>query len=140
VIARALLVASALAVGCTDTTSTSTSDPMLTGNVCVAYTDAASCASNTACTWLGTGCACPPNDPDCGCPAGTCSAIDAGSGSGSGTATAGCVCSDGGVCVARNGQAITCVAPTPGGGDPCARLAGLTCQDSATIVGLCVCE
>jgi hypothetical protein len=137
-IVRALLGASTLVIGCTETTTTNTSDPMLTGNVCVAYSDAASCSSNAACTWLGTGCACPPNDPDCGCPAGTCSAID--TGSGSGMASAGCACSDGGVCVVHNGQAITCVMPAPGGGDPCARISGETCQDSATIVGLCVCQ
>jgi hypothetical protein len=48
----------------------------------------------------------------------------------------GCACSDGGVCVAQSGQAITCVTPSPGGGDPCTRLAPLVCQDSTTIAGL----
>jgi hypothetical protein len=138
---RALAIA-LIAAGCSSSPSTSSSDPMLTGDVCPAYGDATTCESNPDCTWLGTGCACPPNDPSCGCPAGACTAIGGGSGggSGSGTASAGCACADGGVCVARNGQDITCMTPEPGTGDPCTRLPGLTCQDSTTISGLCVCS
>ena len=138
---RALLALALL--GCTSSTTTSSSSPTLTGDVCAAYgSDETDCAANPDCMFFGTGCACPPNDPSCNCPPGSCGSIDGsdGSGSGSGSGTAGCACSDGGVCVAQNGQAITCMTPAPGGGDPCTRIPNLTCHDSTTIAGLCVCN
>jgi hypothetical protein len=146
---RTIVIGIVALAGCTQSGSTATNSPILTGDVCSIYTDASDCTANQQCTWLGTGCACPPDDPNCGCPPGTCASIDDGSGSGSGSATAGsgssstlpvCACSEAGVCVAENGQPITCIVPNPGAGDPCTLIPDLTCQDSTTIIGLCVCD
>ncbi len=124
-------------IGCTQPTTSSVGDPVLGGDVCAIYTTAAACGSDAACTWLGTGCACPPDNPNCGCPDGTCAAA---AGSDSGPPT--CTCPDDGdaVCVAENGEPITCVTPSPGSSDPCTRIVALTCEASSTISGLCVCE
>jgi hypothetical protein len=102
-------------ISCTQTTTTSSVDPVLTGDICAIYATAAACGSG--CTWTGSACA------------------------GSGSAAA-CTCPDDGaaVCVAENGQPLTCVMPTAGTGDPCVRIAGVTCDASSTIAGLCVCE
>jgi hypothetical protein len=125
----------AIVLGCTQPATSSSSDqPVLSGDVCAIYTTASTCADDSACTWLGTGCACPPDDPNCGCPAGTCAQSN---GSDAGAPT--CACADGGVCVAQDGQALACMTPEPGSGDPCTRIEGLTCQASSTIAGLCVC-
>lgn len=147
---RALLVVALLA-GCSD--STSGTSPKLTGDTCAVYTDAQTCAADDSCTWYGTGCACPPNDPSCMCSPGACgskSGNGSGSGSGSGGAMAGCACSDGGVCYEQIGgpaqmgntqPMIDCATPTPGTGDPCARIQGEgTCTDSTTVSGLCLCD
>ena len=139
-----------LLVGCA-THSSTTNDPAISGDSCAVFTTAASCQSDTACMWFGTGCACPPNDPSCVCSPGVCGAIDgAGSGSGSGSSTAGCACSDGGVCYEQiggpaeqsdNGPQIECTTPSAGSGDACARITGQgTCRDSATVAGLCICD
>ncbi|HEY1811277.1 MAG TPA: hypothetical protein VGG74_02915 [Kofleriaceae bacterium] len=135
------VIAAIAFVGCSQSPTGTGNAPVLTGDVCSIYSDAGDCTANSQCTWLGTGCACPPDNPNCGCPQGTCAAIDGSDdGSGSGTSEPACGCSEGGVCVAENGQPITCIAPNPGAGDPCTRLPDLTCQDSATISGLCVCN
>jgi hypothetical protein len=128
------LVAFAL-IGCTQPTTSSVGDPVLGGDVCAIYTTAGACGSASECTWLGTGCACPPDNPNCGCPDGTCAAAD-----GSDTGPPTCTCPNGAVCVAENGEPLTCVTPSPGSSDPCVRIAGLTCEASSTIAGLCVCE
>ncbi|HEY1551216.1 MAG TPA: hypothetical protein VGG28_25480 [Kofleriaceae bacterium] len=123
-------------VACTQPTTTASIDPVLGGDICAIYTTAGACGSAAACTWLGTGCACPPDDPNCGCPDGTCAEAN-----GSDDGPPACTCPDDGdaVCVAENGEPLTCVTPTAGTGDPCTRLAGLTCDASSTIAGLCVC-
>ncbi|HEX4455405.1 MAG TPA: hypothetical protein VH143_31315 [Kofleriaceae bacterium] len=128
------LVACAL-IGCTQPTTSSVGDPVLGGNVCAIYTTAGACGSDAACTWLGTGCACPPDNPNCGCPDGTCASVD-----GSDTGPPTCACANGAVCVAENAEPLTCVTPSPGSSDPCTRIVGLTCEASSTIGGLCVCE
>lgn len=132
---------------CSD--STSSTQPKLSGDQCAVYTETQSCNADTNCTWLGTGCACPPNDPSCTCSAGACASKNGGgSGDGSGSAMAGCACSDGGVCYEQVGGPATmtppmveCATPTAGSGDPCGRIQGEgTCRDSTTVSGLCICD
>jgi hypothetical protein len=145
---RAIIVLALLA-GCSD--STSSSAPKLTGDTCALYTDSQACAADADCTWYGTGCACPPNDPNCVCSPGACASKSGnGSSSGSGSTGAGCACPNGGVCyeqiggTAQMGSAqpdIECTTPSPGTGDPCDRIQGEgTCHDSTTVSGLCVCD
>ena len=141
-----------LAAGCASDGKSSTNEPVLTGNTCQVHTDATSCDADTTCSWLGTGCACPQNDPSCSCPAGACVSKNgnSGSGSGSGTTTAACACPNGEVCYEQIGgpaqQAgtspmIDCTLPASGTGDPCARISGQgTCTDSTTVSGLCICD
>jgi hypothetical protein len=146
---RLAAVAIAL-VGCA-THSPTPDEPALSGDPCVAFTTATTCQSDAACMWFGTGCACPPNDPSCVCSPGACGSIDgSGSSSGSGSASAACACSDGGVCYEQiggpaeqsdSGPEIECIVPTPGSGDACTRIADQgTCDDSATVSGLCICD
>lgn len=138
---------------CADKGSSTTNEPVLTGNTCQVHTDATSCDQDTDCQWLGTGCACPANDPSCSCPPGACeskSGQGSGTGSGSGTSTAACACPNGEVCYeqiggpaqqAGSGPMIDCTLPAAGTGDPCSRISGQgTCTDSATVSGLCVCD
>ncbi|MEO6771846.1 MAG: hypothetical protein ABI467_02360 [Kofleriaceae bacterium] len=136
-------------VACADQGTATTNAPVLTGDACAVYTETTACQADSACTWFGTGCACPPNDPSCVCSPGVCGAKGApGSGSGSGSTSAGCACSDGGVCYEQVGgpatmtpPSIECTTPAPGGGDPCGRVTGQgTCSDSTTVSGLCVCD
>ena len=147
---RALLVVALLA-GCSD--STSSSAPKLTGDTCAVYTDSQTCSADDNCTWYGTGCACPPNDPSCMCSPGACaskSGMGSGSSSGSGSTGAGCACPNGGVCYEQIGGPaqmgntqpdIMCTTPAPGSGDPCGRISGQgTCTDSTTVSGLCICD
>lgn len=126
-------------------------EPALTGDTCALYTTDTACRADSDCTWFGTGCACPPNDPSCVCSAGACgAAAGSGSSSGSGSTGAGCACPDGGVCYEQIGgpaqpaggeTPIACTQPTPGPGDPCGRIANQgTCSDSATVTGLCLCD
>ena len=136
-----------LVAACSDTTSST--QPKLTGDQCAVYTNDQTCNADTACTWYGTGCACPPNDPSCTCSPGACgSKSGGGSGGGSGSAMAGCACSDGGVCYEQIGgpatsspPTIECATPAAGSGDPCGRIQGEgTCRDSTTVSGLCLCD
>ncbi len=137
-------------IGCGAQQGTS-SDPVLSGNTCSLHTSATTCQMEMDCTWLGTGCACPPNDPTCTCSEGTCASTSgSGSGSGSGSSGTGCACPNGGVCYEQIGgpaqqsgtePQIECTTPTAGTGDPCTRIAGEgTCRDSPTVSGLCVCD
>ncbi len=139
-----------LAAGCADKASSTTNEPVLTGNTCQVHTDATTCDADADCTWLGTGCACPANDPSCSCPPGACESKNGGSGSGSGSAstTAACACPNGEVCYEQIGgpatstaPTIECILPAPGSGDPCPRIQGEgTCTDSMTVSGLCICD
>jgi hypothetical protein len=144
---RHALVAFALLAGCSESTSTNT--PKLTGDQCAVYTNSDTCNADNDCTWYGTGCACPPNDPNCMCSAGACgSKSNPGGGSGSGSTMAGCACSDGGVCFEQiggpatmNPPMIDCTTPAAGSGDPCGRIQGQgACHDSTTVSGLCLCD
>jgi hypothetical protein len=144
---RAMIVV--LLAGCA-AHSTTTDNASIHGDVCAVYTTATSCESDSTCSWFGTGCACPPNDPSCVCSPGVCASIDgAGSNAGSGSSTAACACPDGGVCYEQiggpaepsNGPQVECTQPAPGTGDPCARITGQgACQDSTTVSGLCICD
>ena len=151
-----LLFACALLLGACATQQSSTS-PQITGDTCALHVDATTCNADDACVFLGTGCACPVNDPSCSCPAGSCvSKSGSGSGSsgsgtvGSGSASAACVCPGGDVCYEQIGgpaqmagtdPTIACTMPAPGSGDPCARVQGEgTCHDSDSVSGLCVCD
>ena len=134
---------------CADQGTGTSHDPVLSGDACAVYTETAACNADNACTWFGTGCACPPNDPSCVCSPGACGSKNPGSGSGSGSSSAGCACSDGGVCYEQIGGTATmnmspmieCTTPTPGSGDACARITGQgTCTDSTTVSGLCICD
>lgn len=136
--------------------SSSSHEPVLTGDRCEVYTDATACDLDADCQWLGTGCACPDPqiDPTCHCPPGACVAKSgggSGSGSGgSGSSGAGCACPNGEVCFEQIGgpaqqtgtaPTIACTLPAPGTGDPCARVQDEgTCTDSTTVSGLCVCD
>lgn len=139
----------ALLAGCSD--STTSSAPKLTGDTCAVYTDSQACTADADCTWYGTGCACPPNDPSCVCSPGACaSKSGSGSSAGSGSTGAGCACPNGGICYEQIGGPaqmgtpqpdIECTIPSPGTGDPCGRIQGEgTCQDSTTVSGLCLCD
>ncbi len=143
---RAVL-AFVLLAGCT--TSTSSTQPKLTGDQCAVYTDSQTCNADSDCTWFGTGCACPPNDPSCTCSPGACgSKTGNGSSSGSGTTGAACACPNGGVCYEQIGgpatmtpPTIECTTPTAGTGDVCTRITGEgTCTESMTVSGLCLCD
>src|SRR3569623_1939816 len=125
---------------CSD--STSSTEPQLTGDSCAVYTTSETCSADMDCTWFGTGCDCPPNDPSCVCSPGACGSKSGGgssSGSGSGTTGAGCACPNGGVCYEQVGGPaqmgntqpdIECTTPSAGTGDPCARIEGQgTCTD-----------
>ena len=134
---------------CADQATGSSKDPVLSGDACAVYTETAACNADSACTWYGTGCACPPNDPACTCSAGTCASKNPGSGSGSGSTGTACACPNGGVCYEQVGgpatsdpaPAIECTTPAPGSGDPCARITGQgTCSDSPNVGGLCICD
>jgi len=139
-----------LVFACADQGTGKTNEPVLTGDACAVHADTAACQADQACTWFGTGCACPPNDPACVCSPGACgSKTSNGSGTGSGSSSAGCACPDGGVCYEQIGGTVTtmtsppieCTTPAPGNGDPCARIDGQgTCTDSTTVAGLCVCD
>ena len=129
--------------------STSSTQPKLTGDQCAVYTNDQTCAADADCTWFGTGCACPPNSPNCVCSPGACGSKNGGgSGNGSGMTMAGCACSDGGVCYEQIGgtammgpPTIECATPTAGTGDACGRIQGQgTCTDSTTVSGLCLCD
>jgi hypothetical protein len=146
------VVAFVVLAGCA-THSASSNEPQLTGDTCALYTDATSCDQNTDCTWFGTGCACPPNDPSCTCSPGACaSKTGGGSGSGSGSSTGGaaCACPNGEVCFEQVGgpaqqagtsPTIECTLPAAGSGDACPRIQGEgTCTDSTTVTGLCLCD
>lgn len=145
---RALLALALVAFpGCTE--STSSTQPKLTGDQCAVYTDSQTCSADMDCTWFGTGCACPPNDPMCSCSPGACgSKTGNGSSSGSGSTMAACACPNGGVCYEQIGgpamqmpPSIACTTPAAGTGDPCARIQGEgTCTDSMTVSGLCLCD
>jgi hypothetical protein len=138
-------------LGCADHVDTSNT-PVLSGDACALHSDSASCAMDSECQWLGTGCACPPNDPTCVCSPGACVSIhgSSGSGSGSGSTSVACVCPNGEVCYEQVGgpaqpagstPQIECTLPASGTGDPCARIEGQgTCIDSTTVTGLCVCD
>ena len=114
-------LAACLLIACTQPATSSVGEPLLGGDVCAIYATAGTCGSDAACMWLGTGCA---------------------SADGSDAGPPSCACPDDGdaVCVAENGEPITCVTPAAGSTDPCTRLSGLTCEASSTIAGLCVCE
>ena len=146
-------LAFALLLGACSTQQGSTS-PQITGDMCALHADAQTCNADSACTFLATGCACPPNDPSCVCSPGACvskSGSGSGTSSGSGSASTGaaCACSDGGVCFEQIGgpaqmagdPMIQCTTPAAGSGDPCGRIQGQgTCMDSTTVSGLCVCD
>jgi hypothetical protein len=145
---RGALVMMVLAA-CADHGTGTSNDPVLSGDACAIYTETVACNADAACTWFGTGCACPPNDPACVCSPGACGSKNSGSGSGSGSTSAGCACSNGGVCYEQIGGTATmnmspmieCTTPTPGSGDACMRITGQgTCTDSTTVSGLCICD
>jgi len=138
-----------LLAACADKGSSTSNQPVLTGNTCQVHSDATSCDQDPDCAWLATGCACPANDPSCSCPPGACeSKSGQGSGSGSGTTTAACACPNGEVCYEQVGgpamttsPTIECILPASGSGDPCPRIQGEgTCTDSTTVSGLCMCD
>ena len=144
-----ILTLALVLVACTDHKST-TDDPVLSGDGCAVGSDETSCSAQSGCEWLGTGCACPPNDTSCTCPPGYCVSTSGGSGAGSGSGHEACACPGSEVCFEQvggtaqpqgSGPTIACILPADGTGDPCARIQGEgTCTDSASVSGLCVCD
>jgi hypothetical protein len=141
------VVAVALVTACTThPTSSSSTEPVLSGDDCAVHVDQMTCHAESGCMWFGYGRPCPPDGS--ACPAGVCQGPTSGGGTGSGSGTA-CACPDGGVCFEQIGgpavpagdPEIACTTPAAGDGDPCTRIVGEgTCSDSPTVGGLCVCD
>lgn len=143
----AALVAIVLAA-CASLTST-TNEPVVTGDRCEAYATRTACETHRECDWSGPfgcpGCGssegCPPctPDPDSGICTKDCSngcVVEL---------SPGCACPDDNVCYEQiagtSSPDIACITPAPGDGDPCARIAGQgACTASTSVTGLCICD
>jgi hypothetical protein len=124
--------------------------PVISGDECAVHADQPSCVADEECQWFDLGRPCQEGMP---CQSGVCvskSGSGSGSGSGHGGGMAGCVCPNGGVCFEQiggpaqhpgTGPEVQCTVPTPGSGDPCARITGQgTCTDDSSVSGLCLCD
>ncbi|CAN5453457.1 hypothetical protein BH11MYX1_BH11MYX1_13260 [soil metagenome] len=103
------VLAFAVLAACSEQSTTTTNDPVLSGDTCAVYTETTACQADSACTWYGTGCACPPDDPACQCSPGACGAKGSSTGSGSGSASASCACPNGDVCYEQIGGPALCI-------------------------------
>jgi hypothetical protein len=112
---------------------------------CSSFTDETSCVADTSdhCVWYAYGRPCPVIGP---CVSGVCQqAPTPGCGPDGGTGTGhGCACPNGGVCVQKDGNPITCEQPIAGclgGATACSCLPSSdgSCTASPDVAGLCIC-